>query len=158
MRPKLFMMIGLPGSGKSTFIEHFPWDFDCTNILSTDDYIEDKAAAESKTYNEAFRDHIKAAEEYLEESLNFAVKYCEDHIIWDQTNLSKKTRARKLAKIPAKYEKIAIVCIASEDDLNTRREQREGKTIPAHILKSMAESFEYPTKEEGFDFIYEVRT
>ena len=73
-------------------------------------------------------------------------------IVWDQTNLNRKTRAKKLIMIPDYYEKIAVV-FPVPDDLDKRLANRPGKTIPYHVMKNMIDSFEYPQMDEGFNVI-----
>jgi len=57
--PVLWMLVGVPGSGKSTWIEETELDEgqgQDTVILSTDDYIEHIASIRGTTYNEVFHD------------------------------------------------------------------------------------------------------
>lgn len=162
--PTLFMMIGLPGCGKSTFIQNMNAfgelnSGQLSTILSTDDYIETIANKTGKTYNQVFSKEIMGeAEQALTNRLNDAIKY-QDNIIWDQTNLTRKTRAAKLARIPFNYKKIAIYVYAGNHREHEKRlASRPGKVIPERVINSMISSFEYPHKDEGFDFVYEVMT
>ena len=78
-------------------------------------------------------------------------------MIWDQTNVSKKSRAPKLAMVPDHYEKIAVVFATPDDEeLQRRLGSRPGKSIPAHIVMGMASSLQQPTYDEGFDDIINV--
>jgi hypothetical protein len=59
-----------------------------------------------------------------------------------------------LQQIPSNYKKVAIVFEIDDDELNRRLNERSnatGKTIPPHVIKSMAQSYIPPTKSEGFD-------
>lgn len=156
-QPTLYMLIGMPGSGKSTWVEKHR---EGKIVLSTDNYIEDIAFKAGKTYNEVFQVAIAAAEINLAQWRNIAIQTCSD-IIWDQTNLSKSARAKKLHLIPDNYRKVAVVFHVPEEELTRRLANRPGKTIPEHVLRSMQKSFEYPSLVEGFDSIdnenYNVR-
>ena len=151
--PRMWMLIGVPGSGKSTYRASLPSD---ATVLSTDDQIEAIATGLGKTYTEVFRDHIASAEKdmYQQAMRAFAAG---DDVIWDQTNLTAKTRAKKLIMVPDQYEKIAVYFNTPESaELQRRLDSRKGKTIPANILMGMASQLQRPTREEGFDRIIEV--
>lgn len=148
--PTLYMLIGLPGSGKSTWIKNCNIN-NCV-VLSTDDYIERQAQRLGKTYDELFRISIAAADVNLAKDLNEAIDTGKN-IIWDQTNLSNSVRAKKLYRIPNNYRKVAIVFRVPDDVLEQRLDNRPGKTIPEHVINNMKKSFEYPKLSEGFDEI-----
>lgn len=148
--PKLFMLVGIPGSGKSTWIKNQSLTDDAI-ILSTNNYIEDKALSEGKTYSQAFEDHIFDAVSQMEDDLKYAMQHGKD-IIWDQTNLTAKSRRIKLQKVPGSYEKIAVV-FDVPSDIKERLAKREstGKIIPKEVINNMVESYEQPTRFDGFD-------
>ena len=150
------MLVGVPGSGKSTWLSNNHYhDLPNVMILSTDAYIESIAADEGKTYAEVFPDLIKEAEKNLYQRLNIAIEHKMD-IIWDQTNLTRKTRMNKLRHIPQDYFRIAMVFPTPEPKTHTEwlnSEARVGKTIPDYIIHSMIENFEVPTLGEGFNKI-----
>lgn len=147
--PKLFMLVGLPGSGKSTWIKNQNLTDDAF-ILSTDDFIEDVAAAKGKTYAEVFHEAIYDATAQLDEDLEYAMKLGKD-IIWDQTNMTIKGRRIKLDMVMGSYEKIAVV-FNKPDDLKERLARREaaGKIIPESVIESMEATYQPPTRFEGF--------
>ena len=148
--PKLYMLIGIPGSGKSTWQKNSKAAM-TAYLASTDQFIELYASINHKTYDEVFKDIIKSAEKDMYEMVMTAVKNDGD-IVWDQTNLNRKTRAKKLIMIPDYYEKIAVV-FPVPDDLDKRLANRPGKTIPYHVMKNMIDSFEYPQMDEGINVI-----
>ena len=73
----------------------------------------------------------------------------------DQTNLTAKSRARKLAAIPKSYKRVAVVVPTHITDPARWRAQleRPGKTIPEDVIDQMIQNFEPPTSAEGFDQI-----
>lgn len=155
-KPVLYMLIGVPGSGKSTWIKN---SYAAKNamIASTDNLIELAATVNGKTYDEVFKSVIASAEKTMYELVFSAVKDDYD-IIWDQTNLNRKTRAKKLIMIPDRYVKVAIYFDTPEDKvLQDRLANRPGKTIPYHVMKSMLSSIEYPQHDEGFDVIWNAK-
>ena len=150
--PTLYMLVGVPGSGKSTWISNQNWTGDCT-IVSSDRFIDDEAARLGKTYNDIFNDYVKIATKLMENHV--AVAQANNiNIIWDQTNVSVKSRAKKLAMLP-NYEKIAVVFkTPDEAELTRRLASRPGKSIPDIAMRSMIDNFEMPTEDEGFKEIW----
>lgn len=156
---ELLMLSGIPTSGKSTYVKRLlkiPYWSNAV-VLSTDDYIEKEAQRLNLTYNEVFDDIISDATRELELQFNMA-KDKGKNIIWDQTNLSVKTRKKKLAKIPSYYSQGIVYFQITLEEALERNKHREGKFIPESILKRMYHQFEVPTKEEGFDYIESVQS
>ena len=152
--PKLYMLIGVPASGKSTWREQF-FETNRAMIISTDDTLEDIAATQNKTYNDVFKDNIKFANKLMDIHMRVALESDMD-IVWDQTNLTVKSRKGKLDKVPEHYEKIAVVFLTPEDAEWQRRLDRPGKSIPQNILLGMRDSMQFPDPEEGFHRIQVV--
>jgi predicted kinase len=75
------------------------------------------------------------------------------NLIWDQTNLSVKTRRKKLLKLPSLYARGVIYFEVSLEEALKRNSTREGKFIPESILKRMYHQFEIPTRNEDFDYV-----
>jgi len=158
---KLFVMLtGVPGSGKSFFIKNSINSFfpTCTfTVISTDNIIEERAAAQGKTYSDVFQAEIKSATAEMHVRLASAIKAGEN-IIWDQTNLTKKIRKSKITSIPDEYQKISVFFpTPAIDELNFRLASRPGKTIPTNIVFGMINQLEQPTIEEGFSEIIVIR-
>lgn len=152
------MLVGLPGTGKSTWIKNEGF-FDRPDwiVLSTDNYIDSVALGEGKTYNEVFPIAIKQAEKNLQEGLEYAIKN-KMNIVWDQTNLSRATRLKKINKVPLCYRMVARVFpIPTDHEKWLNSAERAGKVIPRHILDNMQAVYEEPTIYEGFDLIITPR-
>ena len=146
------MLIGVPGSGKSTWIANQDWTKDIP-IVSSDKFIDEHAAKEGKTYNEVFADYVKIATHLMDNQV-LICKANNTDIIWDQTNTSVKSRKAKLDKLEG-YEKIAVVFRTPEkEELDKRLAQRVGKHIPANVMESMIANLQEPTEEEGFKEIW----
>lgn len=151
-RPTLLMLVGLPGSGKSTRVSEWRDQFDFA-LLSTDDFIENAAKEQGLSYDDVFSREIKRASHAMRQDLKDALSN-DRHIVWDQTNVAPKGRKKKLKGIPDRYYKVAVVFDVDDAELERRlakRAEETGKSIPPHVLRSMSDSFLYPTREEGFD-------
>jgi predicted kinase len=145
-------MVGVPGSGKSTWISNQEWSNDCV-IVSTDDFVQAYARSVGKTYSEVF-------DEFMPEAVNLMAKQVVEarelgkDIIWDQTSTTVKSRARKFNML-RDYEHIAVVFeTPSRIELRRRLDSRPGKEIPNAVVEGMIMSFEMPTEEEGFKEIW----
>ena len=157
MDKTLFMLCGLPGTGKSSWVGEFIHEqlqkkaIITFHVMSTDDLIESIGGFYDKTYNEIFAmglfEHIEAiALRLMAEAFTNNCPF----VFWDQTNLTKKSRAKKLAKVPKDYKKICVCFGAPEEkEWQRRLDSRFGKTIPVHVIKNMR--LEIPSVEEGFD-------
>jgi heterogeneous nuclear ribonucleoprotein U-like protein 1 len=150
----IYMLIGVPGSGKSTYVNNHQWTKDC-DYISSDHYIEEYAKKVGKTYSEVFADYIQTAIQLMNADAEKAKQAGHD-IIWDQTNTSAKARANRLRMFPD-YYKVAIVFPTPEpEELERRLASRPGKTIPPDIIKSMIANLQLPTEDEGFDRVINV--
>ena len=152
-RPVLYMLVGVPGSGKSTWVNRQIEQMDKYYIASTDRLLEIYASMRGATYDDVFKENIGYAEKAMLTHVKDAIMYNYD-IIWDQTNISRKSRAKKLAMIPNTYDKIAVFFPTPETgELDRRLASRKGKTIPPYVLDGMVEMLEEPRMDEGFDTI-----
>jgi predicted kinase len=148
--PKFYMLIGVPASGKSTWRKA---NAGHAEIISTDDIIDHRAASMGLTYNDVFKDTIKEATRLANDHAYKAFRMNKD-VIWDQTNLTAKSRKPKLALVPEHWEKIAVVFLTPDDaEWQRRLASRPGKSIPQHILMGMRDSMVFPDPEEGFNRI-----
>jgi predicted kinase len=151
------MLIGPPGCGKSTYIKDRVHSKDFY-IASTDNIIIEFCKEKGITYDQGFKKFFKDAENRMKKEIIEAIRN-DVSIIWDQTNLTVKSRVKKLEMIPDKYFKEAFYFIINEDELRRRlhyRAQKEGKTIPEHVLCSMLKNYEVPSSDEGFDVVNEI--
>lgn len=149
---KCYQLIGVPGSGKSTWIKDQIWALGLT-VVSTDAFVEDYAQECGSTYSEVFDDYMPRAVELMANQVVFARKHGHT-VIWDQTSTTVKSRAKKFNMLPD-YEHIAIVFRTPElDVLKERLASRPGKEIPWAVVQSMIDNWEEPTLDEGFTEIW----
>ena len=152
--PKCYQLVGVPGSGKSTWISKQDWTVPFAKI-STDKWVEIYAREVGLTYSEVFEAFMPTAVELMAKEVVAARELGRD-IIWDQTSTTVKSRAKKFTMLPD-YEHIAVVFKTPEHkELMRRLMSRPGKEIPDHVIASMIASFEMPTEEEGFKEIWYV--
>ena len=150
--PKCYQLVGVPASGKSTWIKSQDWALGLT-VVSTDAFVEDYAKSQGKTYSEVFRDYMPTAVNLMADQVVFAREH--NHtIIWDQTSTTIASRAKKFRMLPD-YEHIAVVFrTPHRDELDVRLSGRPGKHVPKDVIDSMIANWEEPTEEEGFSQIW----
>jgi predicted kinase len=150
--PTCYQLIGVPGSGKSTWAASQGWA-DPHVVISTDNYVEMFASEMGKTYNDVFSDVMTEAVSRMCIDVRQAREDGAD-IIWDQTSTTVKSRKRKFNMLPD-YKHIAVVfAIPEPAELTRRLASRPGKSIPWEVVDSMITGFAMPTQDEGFTAIW----
>jgi predicted kinase len=150
--PKCYQLVGVPGSGKSTWVDNQDWALTCARV-STDKWVEIYAKEVGRTYSEVFTDFMPTAVELMAKEVIAAREMGRD-IIWDQTSTTIASRAKKFRMLPD-YEHIAVVFQTPDsDELKRRLNSRPGKVIPKRVIETMIEFWEEPTEEEGFKEIW----
>jgi predicted kinase len=162
IKPVCIVMVGLPAAGKSTLVNRVIRDMgdhgDGVFVYSTDNLLEAWAADDGKTYNEVFNDLISLATNTMNRELDDVVR-SKRSIVWDQTNLGAKKRAKIINRMRNAGYRVECECIllpagdSQWEDWRHRMASRPGKTIPDHVIESMMDSFVRPTVEEGFDAV-----
>ena len=151
---KCYQLIGVPASGKSTWVKNQDWAVDIP-VVSTDNFVEEYAKEQGKTYSEVFDEYMPTAVRLMANQALICQANNLD-VIWDQTSTTINSRKRKFNTLP-KYEHIAIVFKTPEaEELARRLASRPGKNIPAHVMRSMIDGFQMPTEDEGFTEIWYV--
>ena len=149
---RCYQLIGIPGSGKTTWAKSQDWIQDCAYV-STDIWVELEAERQGKTYSEVFKDYMPNAVNIMLAQVVDARDQDKD-IIWDQTSTTIASRAKKFNMLPD-YEHIAVVFRCPDaDELMRRLNSRPGKIIPLDVVESMIKNFEVPSKDEGFQEIW----
>lgn len=153
MKNKCYQLIGVPGSGKSTWVKNQEW-LAGVPVISTDNFVEAYAREQGKTYSEVFDEYMPIAVKLMANQ----VAICQANkldVVWDQTSTTVKSRKRKFASLP-NYEHIAVVFMTPEpEELERRLASRPGKKIPSYVMQLMIDGFDEPTIEEGFkEIIY----
>ncbi len=130
----LYIMIGIQGSGKSTFCRQFLPDVLRVNLDTL------------KTRNNEKR----LIDQCFEDGVSFVV---------DNTNPTREDRARYIG--PAKERGYRVIGYFMQSRLKEcieRNDRREGKAkIPAKGIAATARRLELPSRLEGFDELYFVK-
>jgi len=153
---KLYMLIGVPGSGKSSWHCDQEWLQEAAYI-STDRYVEEYAKNMGKTYSEVFNEVMPECVKYMTGDVIHAREAGRD-IVWDQTSTTIHSRLKKLRMLPDYYAIAVVFNSIEREELNRRLQSRydSGKIIPEDVVQDMIDNWEEPTLEEGFNEIWYV--
>lgn len=163
MQPVCLFLIGLPGSGKTTFRDNFLRDISsngCRNewvTISPDSFIERYAENTQSTYSESFTEASIFANLHAMMVFEKAVDRMESVII-DRTNTNILSRSKYLPKITDSYKKVSVNIGAPYDRIIQVNEERKeiGRCVPDSVLNRMIDNYEPPSLDEGFDAVYKL--
>ena len=138
---KFYLMVGLPGSGKSTYAEKLKEEG--VIIHSSDAIREWFGDVNDQSKN---TDVFTILHRRIKDDLRDGKNVC-----YDATNLSRKRRVaflRELKHIPC--EKICVLIATPFERCLLQNLERE-RSVPRDVLDRMYRSFQIPCKQEGFD-------
>lgn len=142
---KLYMMIGIPASGKTSLAEQIAKSEDA-EIVSSDSIRKELYGDENiqGDNNKVFR--------ILQDRIIKGLKN-NKNMIYDATNISYKTRMTFLQRLnKLDVEKIAIMVATPYEQCLIRNSQRE-RQVPEEVIKRMYKNFYVPQYFEGWDDI-----
>jgi len=153
--PKCIMLVGLPGVGKTTWLQKNQSNMP-DKIVSSDYYIEEAAKLFGTTYSEIFPHVIQFAENAFNKHVETLAFNGNDFVI-DRTNLSPNSRSRVMSivkKNKKDYKFEAIVFNPPDSRIHMDRlSSRHGKHIPIDVMENMRRIYRVPNNSEGFSEI-----
>ncbi len=148
----LYVLIGLPGSGKSTFIAELYPKLACAAYVSRDN-IRFSLVKE----NEPYFSKEQEVKKLFIESINELLEDGYENIFADATHLTITSRRNVVSKTPKFSRKIAIFINTPLETCLQRNNMRAGRLkVPEYTIKEMRERLQKPTINEGFNEIWEV--
>ena len=147
MKKHLYLMMGVPGSGKSTYAKNI---LKYGDIYVSRDEIRYSLLTDEDDYFAKENEVIRTFIENIDKSLVME-EYCGD-VYADATHLSPKSRAQVLNQLKNK-DKVSVIYL--DIPLNIvleRNAQRKGRAlVPENVVRRMYNSIILPTKEEGIE-------
>lgn len=156
-KKKIFLLCGIPGSGKSTWVKKNVWG-DNAKIISRDE-IRFSLLSDDDEYFE--REHL-VWKMYVKQANEAILNDNIEDIILDATHLNEKSRSKIMKEIIENAKKkdcgiYTITMIVPLDIAQERNSHRTGRShVPENVIENMALSFTLPKKEEGFDETFYV--
>ena len=148
----LYMMCGVPGSGKSTYVATNHPDA----IVVSRDAIRFALLKEGDDYF-AYEDMVLSI--FYSEIQNAIDSDSEQDIIIDATHLTPKARATCLQNIK-NLDKVNLIALSIEVPLAIaiyRNDKRTGRArVPETVIRNMYRSYRIPTVEEGFNEVRRI--
>lgn len=152
----LYIMIGLPGSGKDTAIKTILNDITPekqleTIVLSSDDVRKELFGWEDQTKNGlVFQEMNKRCKEALINNKN---------VIYNATNLNKKRRISLIREMKKYINNVyAVLCLCPVGTIYDRNFTRYERHIPEDKLLQMFRMMDVPLMYEGYEKIFFINT
>ena len=144
---KLIMLVGIPGSGKTTYSKDLSKEYQA-EVISTDKVRQTYVGiAESEVFPTVY----KLCAEELKKGHN---------VILDATHITPKVRKRTfdaLDQFDVEYEKIAVYVDTPVEEcirrVEIRNQNPEELFLPLEVIESYGKNIIMPSKEEGFSEI-----
>jgi predicted kinase len=152
MNNTIYIAVGLPGSGKSTYAKNFIKGKDI-EYLSSDELraVYGKDQSDQSVTSIVFGHIKRKVDEFLKDDKNVLV---------DATSVNRKER-RDYINTAKKYSAKVVVLVFKMDrqgliDRNKKRGEQGGRVVPDWVIDKMLAKFEEPSYDEGIDVMIYV--
>jgi len=152
MNNTLYITVGLPGSGKSTYVKNFIKDKEIEYLSSDSLRAVYGKSEEDQTVTPLVFGHIKRkVDEFLKDGKNVLV---------DATSVNRKERSDYI-NTAKKYGAKVVAIVFKMDrqgliDRNKKRGEQGGRVVPDWVIDKMLAKFEEPSYDEGIDVMIYV--
>ena len=148
----IYITVGLPGSGKSTYAKNFIKGKDIEYLSSDELRAVFGKSEEDQTVTPLVFGHIKRkVDEFLKDGKNVLV---------DATSVNRRERTDYITTAK-KYSAKVVVLVFKMDrqgliDRNKKRGEQGGRVVPDFVIDKMLAKYEEPSTSEGIDEIIYV--
>jgi predicted kinase len=152
MNNTLYIAVGLPGSGKSTYAKNFIKDKDIEYLSSDSLRAVYGKSEEDQTVTPLVFGHIKRkVDEFLKDGKNVLV---------DATSVNRKERSDYINSAKKYGAKVVAIVFKMDRqgliDRNKKRGEQGGRVVPDWVIDKMLAKFEEPSYSEGIDVMIYV--
>lgn len=149
IRPSLILLVGIPGSGKTTYAKNYIEQNANTIHLSSDAIRKELYGDENIQGNPA--DVFSLMQKRAIEALNDGYD-----VIYDATNITRKDRASIIGMCP-KFANIECRIIWAPIEVCIERDAARERTVGKEVIDKMLKRFQAPFFDEGFVHVWIVR-
>ena len=142
-KPKLIMLVGLPGSGKSTYISEHYSDI---NVHSSDAIREELSGDINN--QDINKQVFETLHRRVKNDLANGISCC-----YDATNISWKRRKAFLTELNKINCNKCCYLIATPFEICLQRNSNRDRVVPYQVIERMYKSFDIPFYNEGWDNI-----
>lgn len=143
--PRLILLCGLPGAGKTHYAKKYTAENDNTIHLSSD-------AIRKELYgDESIQDNPAAVFELMQKRAVEALNEGKD-VVYDCTSITRKDRASIISKLP-KFARIECHIIWAPIETCIERDAARERTVGKEVIDKMLKRFQAVYYDEGFDYI-----
>ena len=143
---RFIMLIGLPGSGKSTYV--------LNNIKENEVYLSSDEIREELYGNESIQDNpAKVFDLMYKRTIDALLN--NQTVYYDATNINRKKRIHTLSQLKHKIKDLDCqgILFATPYEECLKRNQLRNRNVPEEAIKRMYMSFNVPSTREGFNNI-----
>lgn len=147
--PKIYVMCGIPGSGKSYEAKRIAAENDAV-IISSDDIREEiygDASIQGKPCK-VFNRFYKYARREFDAGRN---------LVLDATNIKRKERKKVFRTFGEETDKIYAVVMDTPLEVCLERNRKRDRHVPEDVIYTMHRLFKWPHYEDGFEDIITVK-
>ena len=152
MNNTLYIAVGLPGSGKSTYAKNFVNGKDI-EYLSSDELraVYGKDETDQSVTSIVFGHIKRKVDEFLKDGKNVLV---------DATSVNRRERSDYINSAKKYGAKVVAIVFKMDRqgliDRNKKRGEQGGRVVPDFVIDKMLAKFEEPSYNEGIDVIIYV--
>lgn len=152
MNNTLYITVGLPGSGKSTYAKEFIKGKEIEYLSSDSLRAVYGKSEEDQTVTPLVFGHIKRkVDEFLKDGKNVMV---------DATSVNRKERSDYISTAKKYGAKVVAIVFKMDRqgliDRNKKRGEQGGRVVPDWVIDKMLNKFEEPSYSEGIDVMIYV--